>query len=587
MKPVRYIALVRLATVERGVLPDLERRIQTLDGFRIVQEDERLQVATDQYPHIDLGTRGLILGSLFERGGTPVRKPDRATCDRVAAGRGQALIDDYWGPYIAFLPNAGRRGLDIVRAPLGALPCYMVEIEGGLALASDVGLLIACGLFRPAVAWTEVLRLLLVRDLLWPETCLLGLRELNGGQRLSISDDEMRIEEVWSPWTFATRERQIEDAYQAACTIREISEACVSASTADEAGILLMLSGGLDSSILAAALARQARPVHCITFVSEDATGDERRYARQLCDALGLPLEEGWRDLSRIDVSRSDGRRLPRPTQRMFFQESRRLVEEAALRLGATAIVNGGGGDNIFCSLRSGAPAADRLLVEGPGRGFRRTVEDLSRLTQASMWAVAGDAVRRAWLGKPAFRALRDPMLLSPNAVAGGSSSQTHPWLLPPAGTLPGKAQHVRLMAFAQDICEGGDAGDALAMTAPLLAQPLVEACLTVPSWFWLEGGHDRAVARHAFEDQIPTDVAWRRSKGTPDAFAARIFEANRRQLREILSDGELVRQGLVDLQAIHRVIDDPRPVHGHEFRRILQFADIEAWAAGWRTSGV
>jgi asparagine synthase (glutamine-hydrolysing) len=78
----------------------------------------------------------------------------------------------------------------------------------------------------------------------------------------------------------------------------------------------------------------------------------------------------------------------------------------------------------------------------------------------------------------------------------------------------------------------------------------------------------------------------WRRSKGTPDAFAARIFDTNRKKLREILSGGELFRRGLVDLPAILEVLDDPRPVHGHAFRRLLQFADVEAWATGWNASG-
>jgi asparagine synthase (glutamine-hydrolysing) len=300
-----------------------------------------------------------------------------------------------------------------------------------------------------------------------------------------------------------------------------------------------------------------------------------------VCEALGLPLAEGWRDLSRIDIGRSDSAHLPRPNVRMFFQESRRLAQEAATATGASAIFNGGGGDHIFCSLQSGAPAADRLLTDGPGRSFWKTCQDISLLAPASLTAVAGDAIRRAWLGKPPFRALRDPALLSAEA-AGKPAEVPHPWLRLPPGALPGKAQQVRLLALAQGLAEGGDPQDPLPMASPLLAQPLAEACLRVPSWLWFAGGHNRVVARHAFEGRLPANVLWRRSKGTPDGFAARIFDANRTALREMLAGGELARRGLIDLKAVFEVIDDPRPVHGDGFRRVLQFADVEAWARGW-----
>lgn len=591
MKAPRYVALIP-AGPQGGAASDLAfatgfaRRVRDIPEMQMVHASELLQLASNQVLPVGLQAESLVLGSLFPRGsGDPVARFDGRTADRIASSRGAELVEGFWGSYVAFLTDPDRKGIDIVRAPFGRLPCYMASGAHGLALASDIGLLVDCGFYQPAVAWDEVIHHLLVRDMVRPQTCLAGVQELQGGQRLTVAGGQTGVEQLWSPWTFAGADRQVEDPEPAASAVRDAARISLAAATSGHSGVLLMLSGGLDSSLVAACLARTGMRVHCLTFVTEDATGDERRYARRVCEALGLPLGVGWRDLARIDVMRSDACRLPRPSVRMFFQESRRLALAAAREAGATAILNGGGGDHVFCSLQSGGPAADRLLTSGPGSAFWQTCQDISRLAPASLWSVVADAVARAWLGKPAFRSFRDIALLSGEAVAAAAPPTADPWLRLPSGALAGKAQHVRLVALARGIAEGGDVQEDVPMLSPLLAQPLVEACLAVPSWLWFGGGHNRVVARRAFATELPPDILWRRSKGTPDAFTARIFDRNRSKLRDMLAGGQLVARGIVDPDRLLCVLDDPRPVQGDAFRRVLQLADVEAWANGWTAS--
>ncbi|NVL78622.1 asparagine synthetase B family protein, partial [Escherichia coli] len=109
------------------------------------------------------------------------------------------------------------------------------------------------------------------------------------------------------------------------------------------------------------------------------------------------------------------------------------------------------------------------------------------------------DAAKRAWLGKPAIRQVRDLSFLSPRALAAAEADEAHPWRMLPRDALPGKAMHVRLIVFAQSFVEGFDPRDALPTVSPLLAQPLVETCLAIPSWLWFEDGRNRVVARRAF----------------------------------------------------------------------------------------
>lgn len=554
-------------------------------GLKPCLTGERVCAGSAQDLPIELDGQGIILGSLFRRDGLrALRDVGADEAARVTATRGTRLIEDYWGPYVAILVRPAGGVIDIVRAPLGELPCYCFETAGATMIASDVDLLVTCGGLRPAIAWGEVVNHLLVRDIRGPGTCLQDVRELQGGHRLTLAPTASAIETLWTPWSYA--QERIDDAAEAAWRVRNSARACVAARASQQERILLLLSGGLDSSVVAACLADAGAAFDALTLVTDERTGDERSYARLVCEALGKRPIEAQRDVSRVDVARSGAGHLPRPTVRLFVQESKRLIEATAAAAEYGAVYNGGGGDNVFCSLQSSGPAADRLRTAGPGRAFFRTVRDISRLAPASLWAVASDAIQRAWLGKPALRHLPDPSFLSPQALASADAARSHPWLDLPEGALPGKAMHVRLLAYAQSFVEATDPQDALPSVAPLLSQPLVETCLAVPSWLWFENGRNRIVARRAFAADLPAAIVQRRSKGTPDSFVAAIFETHRSFIRTMLAEGMLAANGIIDLAATLRVLDDPGPAQGSGFRRVLELLDAETWARAWSRSG-
>jgi asparagine synthase (glutamine-hydrolysing) len=245
---------------------------------------------------------------------------------------------------------------------------------------------------------------------------------------------------------------------------------------------------------------------------------------------------------------------------------------------GAEAVLDGGGGDNVFCSLQSAAPVADRLLRGGLGPASFRTARDIALLTETGLFRVVALAIRRSLRRSPRFRWETDDRFLTPNALAR-AGPPSHGWLEAPASALPGSAAHIAMMAVVESLLETAD-GD-IPEWAPLMNQPLVELCLSIPSWFWFEDGHNRVIARRAFAKDLPREIIWRRSKGSPDGFVARLFEANRAGLRDLLCDGRLAGEGLIDRDAVHRALARPGPVKGHDHIRLLRIADVEAWVRG------
>jgi asparagine synthase (glutamine-hydrolysing) len=233
--------------------------------------------------------------------------------------------------------------------------------------------------------------------------------------------------------------------------------------------------------------------------------------------------------------------------------------------------------------LNSARPAADCLLA-APEQ-FRETCASIARLAQASIAQVAWRAWRTKLRRNPAYAWGADMRFLSRAAVSEAEKAPAHPWLTAPGDALPGKAAHVALIAAAQSVAEGFDAEDELPVYSPLISQPLVETCLRVPSWLWFERGLNRAVARRAFSKCLPLETVQRRSKGAPDCFIAELFEVNRPAIRTMLMDGALRREGLLDVVALETALDDQAPVEGHDYLRIMQLVDAEAWATAWTAS--
>src|SRR3546814_20474479 len=72
----------------------------------------------------------------------------------------------------------------------------------------------------------------------------------------------------------------------------------------------------------------------------------------------------------------------------------------------------------------------------------------------------------------------------------------------------------------------------------PLMSQPVIEACLSVPSWEACRGGSDRSFTRRAFTGDLPPTVIERRIKGGPDHFALQILRSHLPAIRTRLMDG-------------------------------------------------
>lgn len=571
----RYLLAVGSGDKDRD---DVLRLLMDRTGLSLSFSNERIAaLVSPSCRCIGLATDGCIVGYLFPRHG-PAREaanPGTEELRTILGSRGRTLLGSYWGGYVAALGNPGC--VTVMRDPSGCFPCYFSTCADFVLFASDADLLVACT-GRASIDAEEIGRQLYRAFIPTPATAICNVRELLAGFELRLPGSLHRQTPVWSPWDHAVDRGADppETAERLSRTVRH----CVHGWASCSNRILLSVSGGLDSSIVAACLARARENAVCLTMFTDDPAGDERLFARALCTRLGLSLIERPYRLSDIDIAEPLGAHLPRPRDRTQANAYERVHCAVASEIGAGAFMTGNGGDHIFGYSQSAAPIADRYLTDGLGLGMFDTLLDVCRQTGCSM----ADALRQAWRlarNAPTYQVRPNPLFLERQFVAGlGGQDLRHPWLDAPPDALPGKAAHIATILRIQPNLEPSSPD--LPLFNPLVSQPVVEACLAIPTWDWRAGGRDRSVARRAFASDLPRLILERRVKGTPGRFAAALLDHFRQSIRERLLGGRLAAHRIVDSTAVERVLAGERPVDDLQRVRILELVSAEAWIDHW-----
>src|SRR5205085_7533509 len=193
---------------------------------------------------------GALLGRGFERGTN--RKVDANALQPLADRQPSAWTERFWGAWLAIVKPAGAVGY-AVREPSGLFPAYYAAGEASLFVASDATLLREVRAIGGAIAWPRLASGLVHPDLRVSETALSGCNELIPGCALRLPG--LGQELAWSPADHASGPTEVRSLKWSADVLRETLQACVAAWSRGSRRLLLELSGGLDSSIVAACLA--------------------------------------------------------------------------------------------------------------------------------------------------------------------------------------------------------------------------------------------------------------------------------------------------------------------------------------------
>jgi asparagine synthase (glutamine-hydrolysing) len=385
------------------------------------------------------------------------------------------------------------------------------------------------------------------------QTGLQGLSQLLGGECITHNGDRSERTFYWDPV------RAIEipaDMDGAARLLYSCVVDCVRAWRRCHEKVHQTLSGGLDSSIVAAS--QDASALQSTTFFNYYLAGsdsDEREFARLVASHLGVELIEWEHDPFLPLQGLLRMQRLPLPPLCLHSLEFSAREVEFCTQRGATAIFGGHGGDQAFYTGAGTPCAASYLAQHGLRPSAWGVVLDAAYRDRRSVWHVLREIRERrkqplGYLFGMQLGKYRSLTLLEPQIVEHVRRAQPewiHPLLRDPSGVDPARLVHAEQVLPADDYYDHFCGPNYPDRISPIQSQPVVELCLRLPRELLIRGGWTRAVARRAFQNDLPRAIVTRRDKGGVRDHFRSILRCNRDLVREWLLDGELTGHNIIN----------------------------------------
>jgi len=543
--------------------------------------------------HLD-GFPGVVLGTLFRRsrdGEVSSRCPktlDDTESAKIVASRGRHLIDNYWGRYVAALVDRPSGHSWLIRDPTGGLPCLILRLDKVTLFAASIEDIAALNFVDLTVNW-DFIRTQLVAWLV--ESRQTGLNEIENllaGECMEFASSRASRSFYWSPLT-ASEFQPFDSVSEATRALRTITRSCIHAWASCHPGILHRLSGGLDSSIVLGCLRdAPSRPrITCLTYYTENSGADERHYARLAANHAGKPLLE-WRRNPRVKLDRIVHIALsPKPGLYCGIHETSEQEAQLARAEGLTAFFTGGGGDQLFYQRAGTLALVDYFLRRGVNPRLLGCAIDAAYLEKISVGSVLRSALtlyRNRKKFDPLAEFYQYRQIVHPDVVewVRRGNRFLHSWFTLCDSVPPGKLWHAYWLSFPMWYYDPLGADDNAEKVDPLISQPIVECCLRIPTYLLIHRGIDRAIARSAFEPDVPMEILRRRSKGIMEDHAKDTLLENLRFCRDLLLDGVLAGHGLLDRRRLDESLSGEPSTAKAYMAEVFVCLSAEAWLRRW-----
>jgi len=503
---------------------------------------------------------------------------------RDGVRRAVARIDGMF----AFAYRDGASGaLHLVRDRFGEKPLYYGLGNGRLVFASEVGALKCHPDFHnaapdPVAAYS----LLLFEYLPGIRSGWTGIEKLEPGTILTFLDGSITRERYWHPPAAVGAARTVDET-GAAERLGDLLEGSVRRRVVADVPVGVFLSGGIDSSLIAA-LAREAAPdLTAFTVRVGVDSFDETPHATLVARHLGVRheiVELGTADL--VEAFDTIGDKLGEPLGDSSLLPSY-LVCRAARRL-MTVALGGDGADELFAgypnfSLQRLAPVL-RLVPAAAGRGLGHVAAALPSgdgymnkrflLRQLSQ-GLGAPVARQSFLWMAPFGPAEMAEVWRPEALPPDALAAAFAPIDQHAADIAGLSAvdqllYLFLMTYLpEDILTKTDRAsmfNSLEVRAPFLDRDVAEYTGLLPTRFKLAGGSRKIVLKRLATRYLPAAIVERKKHGFAVPIGALICTLFRERCTDLLLSRSNPVAGWFERSAIERMLRehlDGRHDHG------------------------
>ncbi len=458
--------------------------------------------------------------------------------------------------------------LFLARDRLGIKPLYYAAVStqgsgvNAFIFASEVRTLLASGIVERCLSRAALESYLLFGSVSEPMTLVEGVRSLPPGHTLTIDLEKPQTNEPKAYWNVGERiaansKRHSSDPHEAAAgestnghrqhsetaapipRVRTLLEESVRSHLIADVPVGVFLSGGIDSTSLAALASREVSGIHTFTVAFAEKEFDEAAIARRTAAKFGTTHQEVF--VSPGDMLARVGDAVEALDQPSIDGVNTYFVSASAKDAGLKVTLSGLGGDEVFGGYSSFQRAPRYQQLASVPSAVRSVMNTTMSAAMSAARAggggrfVPGDAGRKlsAIFNDP--KALPDPFyfartLFTPVQVSGLMREQTilessawWQWLAASA------SQARSLDSFAAVSCmelqsylvntllrdtDSMSMAHSLEVRVPFLDHRLIEFVGSLPQEMKLKKGVPKALLVAALQDLLPSEVVNQTKRG-------------------------------------------------------------------------
>ena len=505
---------------------------------------------------------------------------------------GEDCVRKLRGMFAFAIWDGRRRKLFLARDRLGIKPFYYARREQEFLFASEIKALIGAGSVRPVLNHAVLPEFLANRFVAGDETFFRGVHKLLPGRTLSWTKAEgFRLRRYWRlPSELDGSRASLEER---AHELTGRLEDAVRSHLVSDVPVGLFLSGGIDSSGLAALMAPMvAQPIQSFAVGFQERGYNELDYARLAARSVGAEHREVL--VSPQEFFAALPRLVWHEDKPIAFPSSVALYFVSRLAHAHVKVVmTGEGADELFLGYnryrvtawneRLGRPYW-ALMPAAAQKSVRNLVSRLPRrLRRYAERSFLGPAPGVRGLFYENFATFPEP--LRRGLLRGGDGDDPHIEGLRRYAEAPGglleRMCHADLQTYLVELLMKQDRMSMAASVesrVPFLDHELVEYAAAMPGHYKLRGWRTKSVLREALKGRVPGPILTRRKMGFPVPLGHWLRGPFWPLVEEFVIGPRALERGFFDADFLRRLAEEHRSGRGEHGDRLWLLMNLEIW---------
>ena len=515
---------------------------------------------------------------------------------------GRECVQHLRGMFAFAIWDREKRSLFVARDRLGIKPLYYRLTSESFLFGSEIKVILAHGGVRPEFRFAGLPEYLAFGYLSGEETFYDGISKLLPGHRLELSENgEVTIEQYWDLDISSAGPVRGESHYVEA--YRQLLEQAVGSHLMSDVPVGVFLSGGVDSSAVAALMMKiRKSPIETFSVGYTEQTYSELPYARSVAQHLNSVHHEVL--VSERDFFDSLPRLIWHEDEPIVWPSSVSLYFVAKLaRERVTVVLTGEGADETLggytryaFTLRN--QAADRIYRSVTPEFLRKQVRGLiggSPLIGATLRRKLAHTClgvdSASWSSfyfdnfLSAFSEPQQSQLLSDETrqrlVPGSAYQNVLGYWENSKGELLQRLLYTDIKTYLVELLMKQDnmsMAASIESRVPFLDHMLVEFATRIPREVQLNGLAGKVILKKAVGDLLPHSILYRRKLGFPTPWSGWLAGSRLDAIEKLLVGTRSLQRGYFQREAIERIFAEHRAKYRDHCDRIWRLLNLELW---------